>query len=191
MADGKAGRDTLMTRQGASDEQDGACRYAVVSTAMGWVGILASSKGIRRLSLPQASFAEALEYLGPFGQDGGPEPEEGSFPDIEGQIERYFLGEETTLDYPLDLVGTAFQKRAWEAARAIPRGETRSYGWIARSIGTPGAARAVGQAMRSNPVPIIVPCHRVIGEKGDLRGYGGPKGVDMKLKLLTMESDSR
>ena len=96
-----------------------------------------------------------------------------------------------TLDDELDLVGTDFQKRAWAAARSIPRGETRSYGWIARSIGNPGAARAVGQAMRSNPVPFIVPCHRVVGSGGAMRGYGGPDGVDMKLKLLAMESGVR
>ena len=162
-------------------------RYGVFPVEMGWVGVLASPDGVRRLSLSQESPADAIESLGTLGIEGTPAPEEGTFPDLERRLERYFRGEDIPLDDSLDLMGTAFQKRAWEAARSIPRGETRSYGWVARSIGSPCAARAVGQAMRANPVPIIVPCHRVVGSNGAMRGYGGPEGVDMKLKLLTME----
>ena len=159
-------------------------RYGVFEVAAGWVGILASPAGIRRLSLSQESPADAIEQLA----DGRVGPAaEARFPDLEGRLERYFLGEDAPLDDELDLAGTDFQRKAWEAARAIPRGETRSYGWIARSIGSPGAARAVGQAMRANPVPFIVPCHRVVGSGGAMRGYGGPDGVDMKLRLLAME----
>jgi methylated-DNA-[protein]-cysteine S-methyltransferase len=158
--------------------------YGVFEVAAGWVGILASPAGIRRLNLSQESPADAIEHL-TCGRDGL--AAESHFPDLEGRLERYFRGEDSPLDDELDLVGTDFQMRAWEAARAIPRGETRSYGWIARSIGSPGAARAVGQAMRANPVPFIVPCHRVVGSSGAMRGYGGPDGVDMKLNLLAME----
>ena len=161
-----------------------ACSTVCSRVAAGWVGILASPAGIRRLSLSQESPADAIEFL----TDGGREPAvEAHFPDLKARLERYFGGEDAPLDDELDLVGTDFQRRAWEAARAIPRGETRSYGWIARSIGSPGAARAVGQAMRANPVPFIVPCHRVVGSGGAMRGYGGPDGVDMKLSLLAME----
>ncbi|MDE2860705.1 MAG: methylated-DNA--[protein]-cysteine S-methyltransferase [Chloroflexota bacterium] len=164
-----------------------ALRYGVFEVAAGWVGILASPAGIRRLSLSPESPADAIERLSGGGEEL--EASEASFPDLANRLEQYFLGEDATLDDELDLVGTDFQKRAWAAARSIPRGETRSYGWIARSIGNPGAARAVGQAMRSNPVPFIVPCHRVVGSGGAMRGYGGPDGVEMKLKLLAMESD--
>ncbi len=163
-------------------------RCGVFAVDGGWVGVLASPAGIRRLSLSPESPADAIESLGAAGRNGAaPESEEASFPDLEGRLARYFRGEAAALDDALDLEGTDFQKRAWEAARSIPRGETRSYGWIARSIGSPGAARAVGQAMRANPTPFIVPCHRVVGSNGTMRGYGGPDGVDMKARLLAME----
>ena len=171
----------------ANGEQETMCQYSLFSTALGWAGILVSSKGIRRLSLPQESLSMAWTYLEPSKLVGTSKPELGSFPDLERRLERYFRGEETTFDDSLDVIGTTFQKRTWDVARTIPRGETRSYGWIARNMGNPGAARAVGQAMRSNPVPIIVPCHRVIGGDGRMCGYGGPDGVDLKRKLLGME----
>jgi methylated-DNA-[protein]-cysteine S-methyltransferase len=170
-----------------SDRQEAPCRYAIASTVLGWVGILASSGGIRRLTLPQASPSMACAYLELSNWSRSPEPAPGAFPDIERRLAQYFLGEETAFPDVLDLVSTPFQKRAWEVVRTIPWGETRSYTWVAHSIGHPGAARAVGQAMRVNPVPIIVPCHRVISNDGRLCGYGGPGGVELKRKLLEME----
>ena len=167
------------------NESSEGLQYGVFEVAAGWVGVLASPAGIRRLILSPESPADAIEQL-----TGGSEESatEAHFPDLEARLERYFRGEDAPLDDELDLDGTDFQRRAWEAARAIPRGETRSYGWIASAIGRPGAARAVGQAMRANPVPFIVPCHRVVGSGGAMRGYGGPDGVDMKMRLLAMES---
>lgn len=88
-------------------------------------------------------------------------------------------------DLPLDIRGTAFRARVWDALRAIPRGETRTYGEIAAAIGDPKAARAVGNACNANPVAIIIPCHRVVRGNGDLGGYGG--GVENKKKLLERE----
>ena len=161
-------------------------RYGVFEVPAGWVGVLASPAGIRRLCLSQESPADAIEGLS--GDGKVMDASEATFPDLARRLEQYFLGEDAPLDDELDLVGTEFQRKAWAAARSIPRGETRSYTWIASSIGNPGAARAVGQAMRSNPVPFIVPCHRVVGSGGAMRGYGGPDGVEMKLKLLAMES---
>jgi len=97
----------------------------------------------------------------------------------------YFAGELVDFDVELDLRGTEFQQRVWEALLTIPYGETRSYGEIAEQIGAPGAARAVGLANGHNPVAIIVPCHRVIGANGSLTGYGG--GLDRKQTLLELE----
>ncbi len=86
---------------------------------------------------------------------------------------------------PLDLAGTAFRRRVWEALRAIPRGETRTYRGLAASLGMPKAARAVGSACASNPVAIVVPCHRVVGSDGELHGYRW--GLDRKRRILDAE----
>jgi methylated-DNA-[protein]-cysteine S-methyltransferase len=107
------------------------------------------------------------------------------FADAVEQLNAYFAGELTDFDLELDLQGTAFQQRVWEALLTIPYGETRSYGEIAEQVGAPGSARAVGLANGHNPIAIIVPCHRVIGATGKLTGYGG--GIDRKLTLLELE----
>lgn len=105
------------------------------------------------------------------------------------QLNAYFSGELTVFDLPLRMEGTPFRLRVWEALRAIPYGETRSYGQLARMIGQPAASRAVGGANHHNPISIIVPCHRVIGADGTLTGYGG--GLDMKEFLLELERKNR
>ena len=101
------------------------------------------------------------------------------------QLQEYLQGKRTVFDIPLAPDGTAFQKQVWEALLKIPYGETSSYGKLARDIGKPGAARAVGLANNRNPIPVIIPCHRVIGSDGSLVGYGG--GLPMKEKLLALE----
>ena len=101
------------------------------------------------------------------------------------QLRAYFAGQLREFLLPLDIEGTDFQKRVWGQVAAIPYGETRSYLQIATAIGSPGAVRAVGAANGANPVPIVVPCHRVIGAKGKLVGYGG--GLTMKKRLLELE----
>jgi len=113
------------------------------------------------------------------------EPDDRAFPEAVEQLEAYFAGDRTEFDLDLALVGTVFQRRVWEALLTIPYGETRSYGEIARQIGSPGAFRAVGLANGHNPIGIIVPCHRVIGSNGSLTGYGG--GLDRKRTLLELE----
>ena len=102
------------------------------------------------------------------------------------QLREYFQGERRSFDLPLGLEGTAFQLRVWNALLQIPYGETRSYGQLARELGTAGASRAVGAANGANPIAIIVPCHRVIASDGTLHGYGG--GLDRKKFLLELES---
>jgi methylated-DNA-[protein]-cysteine S-methyltransferase len=102
------------------------------------------------------------------------------------QLEQYFAGERVEFDLALDMHGTQFQRDVWDALLTIPYGETRSYGEIAKQIGRPDRARAVGSANGSNPVSIIVPCHRVIGSDGSLTGYGG--GLPRKRWLLDHEA---
>lgn len=112
-------------------------------------------------------------------------PDNDAFGDAVDQLNAYFAGELVEFDVKLDLRGSGFQQRVWNALLTIPYGETRSYGEIAEQIGAPGAARAVGLANGHNPIAIIVPCHRVIGASGKLTGYGG--GLDRKQTLLELE----
>jgi methylated-DNA-[protein]-cysteine S-methyltransferase len=112
-------------------------------------------------------------------------PNPAAFNDATEQLNAYFAGELTEFDLELDLRGSEFQRRVWQALRTIPYGETRSYGIIAEQIGAPGSARAVGLANGHNPIAIVVPCHRVIGANGSLTGYGG--GLDRKRALLALE----
>lgn len=102
------------------------------------------------------------------------------------QLKQYAAGKPVRWSVPLDLSsGTRFQKNVWRALTKIPRGETRSYRWVAQQIGKPKASRAVGAACGGNPVPVIVPCHRVVASGGSLGGFGG--GLPMKRKLLAVE----
>jgi methylated-DNA-[protein]-cysteine S-methyltransferase len=101
------------------------------------------------------------------------------------QLDAYFGGRLKIFDLPLAAAGTSFQRRVWDALCDIPFGETRSYGQLAKAIGKPSAMRAVGAANGSNPIAIVVPCHRVIGADGSLTGFGG--GLERKKFLLSLE----
>lgn len=105
------------------------------------------------------------------------------------QLREYFEGKREGFDLPLDLRGTRFQLRVWTALQAIPFGETRSYKDIASQVGHPTAFRAVGQANGSNPIPIVIPCHRVLRSDGALGGFSS--GLDIKARLLAMEAERR
>ena len=105
--------------------------------------------------------------------------------ETERQLREYFAGKRKTFSVALDMRGTRFQKDVWEALLAIPFGETRSYGQLAKQLGNPQATRAVGAANGRNPISIIVPCHRVIGSSGKLTGFAG--GLDTKAHLLNLE----
>jgi methylated-DNA-[protein]-cysteine S-methyltransferase len=111
------------------------------------------------------------------------------FTEAARQLGEYFAGERTTFDLPLRPAGTAFEERVWDELRRIPYGETTSYGALARRLGHPRAARAVGRANGRNQLAIVVPCHRVIGASGALTGYAG--GVERKRALLALERAGR
>ena len=111
------------------------------------------------------------------------------FADVREQLAEYFDGRRRAFDLPLVMAGSAFQQRVWRALQDIPYGETISYGELARRVGVPSAARAVGVANHHNPVSIVIPCHRVIGADGSLTGYGG--GLERKRLLLDLESGVR
>lgn len=137
---------------------------------------------------------EALSMIGfPEGSmRRDPEPDwiynEAPFEQVRKELAEYFAGTRKTFDTPLQLAGTEFQVSVLKALQQIPYGETTSYGEIASRIGRPKAVRAVGAANGRNPIPIIVPCHRVIGSSGDLTGFGG--GLDTKAALLRLEAEN-
>jgi methylated-DNA-[protein]-cysteine S-methyltransferase len=159
--------------------------FAVGETCLGWIGVVGSTSGLTNVILPCKSQKEVLDRIDACGCLIG-SVYNASFTDLADRIRRYFDGEPVDFDDMLDLSGTTrFQQSVWRTIRNIPRGETRSYGWVARQLGLPKAARAVGQALKRNPVPIVVPCHRVVGGNGNLGGFGG--GVTIKKFLLRLE----
>ena len=111
------------------------------------------------------------------------------FAPLRAQLDEYFAGRRTAFDLPLEYPGSPFQRRVWDALRRIPYGQTRSYAQLAREIGAPGSARAVGTANGANRIAIVIPCHRVIATDGGLGGYGG--GLWRKLRLLEIEGGAR
>ncbi len=158
--------------------------YAVFETKMGWVGVLGSAQGLTRTTLPQDTPDKALVELGTTA--GNADKDVRPLLESIRQLSDYFEGKKVAFTEALEFnCSTPFQKRVWEATKQIPYGETRTYGEIAREAGSPGAARAAGRALGANPIPIIVPCHRVIGSDGSLTGFGG--GLEMKKRLLEME----
>jgi methylated-DNA-[protein]-cysteine S-methyltransferase len=156
-----------------------------VETALGWMALAWGPAGLVELTLPLPAREDALQRL----RARRPVVLAAEPPDVADLAETlrcYFQGQPVAFDTPLDQrCLTPFQRRVYKLTRAIPWGETRTYGDLARAAGSPGAARAVGQCMARNPWPILVPCHRVVGSDGRLTGYGG--GLDMKRWLLDME----
>ncbi len=119
-------------------------------------------------------------------RDAGWVRDERALAPLRRQLEEYFAGERREFELELAPSGSPFQLEVWRALRAIPYGETASYGEIAAEVGQPGAARAVGGANNRNPIAIVIPCHRVIGASGSLTGYGG--GLPRKQQLLALEA---
>lgn len=158
-------------------------KYCVIQTELGWIGLGFSERGLRAVTLPTPTAGQAEEQLQLRGaSEAASDGEAGDWP---AKLRRYARGDATSLDGPLDLAqGTAFQRDVWKALLEIPAGQTRTYGQIAGRIGRPRAARAVGQAVGANPLPLVVPCHRAIGCNG-LGGFGG--GLAMKTRLLQLE----
>ncbi len=161
-----------------------ALKYTTFDTSFGWMGVLASSAGLVQMTLPQASLQEARDRLSPVAGSATYAPE--AFQDLTDRVRSYFKGRRAFFPDRLDLSGaTEFQRRVWEVTRLIPYGETRSYRWVAAELGKAEAVRAVGQALGRNPLPIIIPCHRVLGSDGGLCGFAG--GLQMKHYLLRLE----
>lgn len=163
------------------------CCGSIYETAQGWGSVIASDQGLREVDLP-------------FGSPDRKTAEQrmkSRHPDLNGEnsltmhaailLAAYFRGEEVTFDLPLDLLSSPFRALVYAVVREIPRGQVRTYAEVADAIGKPNSARAVGGAMGNNPVPVIIPCHRVMGASGRLTGYSAAGGIAVKKLLLTME----
>jgi methylated-DNA-[protein]-cysteine S-methyltransferase len=155
---------------------------SVVASPIGPLTLVAAGGALAGVYMDTECLPAAVAGAGPVSQDG---QDAVALAAAAGQLAEYFAGQRTEFDLPLAMEGTAFQRRVWAALQEIPYGETVSYGELARGLGKASASRAVGLANGRNPVPIIVPCHRVVGSDGSLTGYGG--GLDRKRFLLALE----
>ncbi len=153
--------------------------YCYLDTPIGELLLVGDDDGLSMIGFPKGSMRREPEADWIFN--------EARLAEARRQIGEYFAGERRHFDLPLRLSGTDFQVSVLEALQEIPYGETVSYGEIAKRIGRPKAVRAVGAAKGRNPLPIVVPCHRVIGSTGDLTGFGG--GLDTKEALLRHEAE--
>ncbi len=152
-------------------------QYTILDSPLGDILVARGERGLAHINFQQSSSPLAIE----------PEwaRDDEAFDDVATQLAKYFAGERRIFELPLAPEGTHFQQSVWRALAEIPYGETWSYGEIAQRLGQPTASRAVGAANGRNPLPIVVPCHRVIGSNGKLTGYRG--GVRFKESLLELE----
>ena len=184
----------------------------IFKTQWGWIGLAASSRGLRAVVLPKRTRSAVVGELsrmqkksptpspskGEGKEKAGPmrfpsPPQDGHSRYLEAAREAifgYLAGHRRTLDLPLDLDGhSPLRQKVWHMLRTIPYGRMRSYGWVARKLGQPRAARAVGQACGANPFPLVIPCHRVVAGDGSLGGFSG--GLALKKRLLGLEGAAR
>ncbi len=169
-------------------------QMSIFLTDLGWMGIAGTADRVQRLRFGHSSDAEVRDALLDPEENNGTNGTKITdwFPDLRRRLQRYGQGEYVDFaDVQLLLPKlTAFQEAVVFAARAVGYGETVSYAELAELAGYPRAARAVGTVMSSNPLPILVPCHRVIGTGGKLGGYSAPQGVNLKKDLLAMEAET-
>ncbi|HEU4760173.1 MAG TPA: methylated-DNA--[protein]-cysteine S-methyltransferase [Dehalococcoidia bacterium] len=168
--------------------KDSALTFHLCETALGWVGLVLSPRGLRAATLPRASRDGALHEALALGA-AAPASEAG-LGDIPRRVRALAEGSGDATGIPIDWNGlSGFRRAVLEETLRIPRGQARTYGWLACQVGRARAARAVGRVMATNPLPLVIPCHRVVGADGSLRGYGG--GLWMKEALLRAEGARR
>ncbi|MHC4742325.1 MAG: methylated-DNA--[protein]-cysteine S-methyltransferase [Planctomycetota bacterium] len=167
-------------------------KYAIFPTEWGHFGLAGTQRGLLRTYLPTPKYEQAqarLLHFAPLAQFDG-----SFFKEAQNSIIAYFRGSTPNLSQgiPVDLAGlTAFQRKVLTACRRIPPGKTTTYGELAVKIGKPKAARAVGNALAKNPLPLIIPCHRVLAANNHLGGFSAPGGTELKQKMLRHEENYR
>lgn len=178
---------TKRQAEGGAEQAPVTLDYLELASPIGPLTLVASPQGLCRVEFGMkaendASRAKwAQRYYG--AHELRPSPER--LGPVAARLAQYFNGERERFEEEMDLQGTEFQKKVWTALLTVPYGETASYKHIAEAIGSPKAVRAVGGANNQNPIPVIIPCHRIIGASGELVGYGG--GLPTKIKLLELE----
>lgn len=161
--------------------------YATIRTDWGFAVIVYSDRGLCGVLLPEPSEDAVRRRIRRDWPEAVHDPS--IAPSLQRRIREYFAGRPVAFDCPVDLRGmTPFQRRVLRACRRIRYGEVTTYGSLARRVGRPRAARAIGAALARNPVPLVVPCHRVIAVGGGLCGFSAPGGVDMKRRMLEHEA---
>ena len=151
-----------------------------------WMGLASTRKGICLLVLPKSSKEEVLDTIKTRIEDAASEESDKDFEKLKKNIAGYFNGKQVDFEHSIDLTEfTPFQSAVFAITRNIPYGETKSYRWVAKKVGNPKGCRAVGQALKTNSIPILIPCHRVIEESGKIGGFSPGKG--WKEKLLQLE----
>ena len=159
-------------------------RFHVCETDLGWVAVVTSDSGLKAITLPLKSEVDALEEAARLGGDEPADVAEATM--LTAAMRALVSGRPLEGELSLDWEGiTPFRREVLEECARIPAGETRTYRWLAEQVGRPRGARAVGRVMATNPWPLLVPCHRVVGSDGTLHGYGG--GLPMKDALLRAE----
>ena len=161
-------------------------KYRIVKTSWGWCGLAGEAGKVHVLVLPMPSRAQTEAAIR--SGAGRAEEDPTAFTEVVSGMEEYFAGGRPHWGPDVAApAGTEFQKKVWRAAMRIPYGQTRTYAWLAARIGSPRATRAVGGALGRNPIPLIVPCHRIIRNDGSLGGFSAEEGVALKRRLLQLE----
>ncbi|GAA0086823.1 methylated-DNA--[protein]-cysteine S-methyltransferase [Clostridium sp. CTA-7] len=165
------------------ENKEGKLYFCKINISIGSIYIVKSDEGLRKIELIEEKWIKFKENNINLIED------EYKCKDVIDQINEYLDGKREKFDLKLDIEGTEFRKLVWKELNNIPYGELKSYSYIANKIGKDKAVRAIGQANRSNPVPIIIPCHRVIGKSGKLLGYAG-NHTDIQRKLIDFEKNT-
>ncbi|HEY8646176.1 MAG TPA: methylated-DNA--[protein]-cysteine S-methyltransferase [Gaiellaceae bacterium] len=169
----KSFRDAAL-REGLID-----VRYDIVDSPIGDLFVAATDRGLARISFWPDGMEETL------ARTFGPRVLRSPLDDVRRELDEYFAGKRQVFDLPLDLRVAPFHADVLAELARVPYGRTETYGALAAKVGRPKAARAVGTVMNRNPIPIVLPCHRIVGANGSLTGYAG--GLDVKLRLLQLE----
>ena len=161
-------------------------RYSVFNTYFGWMGVVKGEKGLKRIILPHPEQKEVEKII--FREFPGAIEGSASLKPLTKSLRGYFTAKRSPQNFSLDWSGySIFFVSVWRTAQTIPWGEVRTYKWLSAQLKNPRASRAAGNALGKNPLPIVVPCHRIVRSDGALGGFSAPGGISLKRKLLALE----